>query len=79
LFAERLLASVPLAQHIRHVLDERPGHSAPRVRFQQELEDHLSDKAAEETLDTVINWGRYAESFAYNDEAELFSLENPEA
>jgi NitT/TauT family transport system ATP-binding protein len=78
LFAERLLASVPLAQHIRHVLDERPGHSAPRVRFQQELEDHLSDKAAEETLDTVINWGRYAESFAYNDEAELFSLENPE-
>jgi NitT/TauT family transport system ATP-binding protein len=78
MFAERLLASVPLAHHIRRVLDERPGHSAPRVRFEQELEDHLSDSAAEETLDTLINWGRYAEIFAYNDEAELFSLENPE-
>src|SRR5215813_239408 len=44
-FAHHLLASVPLALHIRHVLDERPGHRAPRVRFEQELEDHLTDGA----------------------------------
>jgi NitT/TauT family transport system ATP-binding protein len=77
IFAEHLLASVPLAQHIRHVLDERPGHRAPRVRFEQEVEDHLSDNAAEETLDAVIDWGRYAEIFAYDDQAEMFSLEDP--
>jgi NitT/TauT family transport system ATP-binding protein len=77
MFAQHLLASVPLAQHIRHVLDERPGHRAPRVRFEQELEDYLSDSAAEETLDAVIDWGRYAEIFAYNDQAEMFSLEDP--
>src|ERR1700756_3730475 len=76
-FARHLLASVPLAQHIRHVLDERPGHRAPRVRFEQELEDHLSDAAAEETLDAVIDWGRYAEIFAYDDQSEMFSLEDP--
>ena len=76
-FAEHLLASVPLAQHIRHVLDERPGHRAPRVRFEQELEDQLSDAAAEETLDAVVDWGRYAEIFAYDDQAEMFSLEDP--
>ena len=69
---------MPLAQHIRHVLDERPGRHAPRVRFEQELEDHLSDAAAEETLDAVIGWGRYAEVFAYDDQAEMFSLEDPE-
>jgi NitT/TauT family transport system ATP-binding protein len=79
MFAQHLLASVPLAQHIRYVLDERPGHRAPRVRFEQELEDYLSDSAAEETLDAVIDWGRYAEIFAYNDQAEMFSLEDPEA
>ena len=67
----------PLAQHIRHVLDERPGHRAPRVRFEQELEDHLSDAAAGETLDVVIDWGRYAEIFAYDDQAEMLSLEDP--
>jgi NitT/TauT family transport system ATP-binding protein len=77
IFAEHLLASVPLAQHIRRVLDERPGHRAPRVRFEQELEDHLSDGAAEETVDAVIDWGRYAEIFAYEDQAEMFSLEDP--
>jgi NitT/TauT family transport system ATP-binding protein len=76
-FARHLLASVPLAQHIRHVLDERPGHRAPRIRFEQELEDYLSDAAAEETLDAVVDWGRYAEVFAYDDQAEMFSLEDP--
>jgi NitT/TauT family transport system ATP-binding protein len=77
MFAHHLLASVPLAQHIGHVLDERPGHRAPRVRFEQELEDNLSDAAAKETLDTVIAWGRYAEIFAYDDASEMFSLEDP--
>jgi NitT/TauT family transport system ATP-binding protein len=77
-FARHLLASMPLAQHIRHVLDERPGHRAPRVRFDQELEDDLTDAAAEETLDAVVDWGRYAEIFAYDGQAEMFSLEDPE-
>jgi NitT/TauT family transport system ATP-binding protein len=76
MFAQHLLSSVPLAQHIRHVLDERPGHRAPRVRFEQELEDYLSDSAAEETLDAVIDWGRYAEVFAYDDQAEIFRLDD---
>jgi len=77
MFADHLLASVPLAQHIKHVLDERPGHRAPRVRFEQELEDYLTDGAAQETLDAVVDWGRYAEIFAYDDQAEMFSLEDP--
>jgi len=79
MFAEHLVRSVPLAARIRQVLNERPGHRAPRVRFEQELEDFLSDNAAEETLDAVINWGRYAEIFSYNDQAETFSLEDVEA
>ena len=77
LFAQQLVGSVPLAAHIKRVLDERPGHRAPRVRFEEELEDYLSDSYAEETLDRVINWGRYAELFAYDDESQAFSLENP--
>jgi len=77
LFAQQLIANVPLAAHIKRVLDERPGHRAPRVRFEEELEDYLSDSYAEETLDRVINWSRYAELFAYDDEALMFSLENP--
>ena len=77
LFARHLLAYVPLAGHIRRVLDERASHQAPKSRFLDELEDHMTAGAAEETLRAVIGWGRYAEAFAYDDRDQMFSLENP--
>src|SRR5579883_1723928 len=76
LFAEALLRRVPLAAHIRRVLDERPSHRAPAARFQRELEDHLSEEEAERVLETVIDWGRYAEIFAYDYDSAVLSLEN---
>jgi NitT/TauT family transport system ATP-binding protein len=79
MFAEHLLRSVPLAARVRQVLNERPSHRAPRVRFEEELNDFLLDSAAAETVDTIINWGRYAEIFSYDDQAETFSLEDVEA
>ncbi len=77
LFADHLRRHVPLAAHIRRVLDERPGHRAPRVRFETELEDQLSEQDATETLQTVVSWARYGELFSYDDQAEVFSLDNP--
>jgi NitT/TauT family transport system ATP-binding protein len=77
LFAHHLLSYVPLAAHIRRVLDERASHTAPKTRFFDELEDHMAEDAAEETLRTIISWGRYAEVFAYDDQSQSFSLENP--
>ena len=76
IFAEALVNQVPLAAHIRRVLDERPGHRAPAARFLRELEDHLSEEEAERVLETVINWGRHAEIFAYDDDDRVLSLEN---
>jgi NitT/TauT family transport system ATP-binding protein len=76
MFAQHLLRVVPLAARIVTVLKERPGHRAPRARFQQELEDYLSDDAAEQTIDAIILWGRYAEIFSYDDKREVFSLED---
>jgi NitT/TauT family transport system ATP-binding protein len=77
IFSRALMAQVPLAAHIRRVLDERASHTAPKRRFLDELEDHMTEDAAEETLRTVVSWGRYAELFSYDDETEMFSLENP--
>jgi len=77
LFAKQLLAFVPLAGHIRRVLDERPGHRAPWSRFAEELEDHMTPAAADRTLRAVIGWARWAELFAYDDSRRIFSLENP--
>src|SRR6266852_94115 len=76
MFADALMKHVPLAAHIRRVLDERPGHRAPATRFLRELEDHLSEEEADRVLETVINWGRHAEIFAYDYDTEVLSLEN---
>ena len=77
IFQRQLLANVPLAAHIRRILQERTNHVAPKSRFFDELEDHMSSEDAEETLRSVTAWGRYAEAFAYDDGAQAFSLENP--
>jgi NitT/TauT family transport system ATP-binding protein len=37
----------------------------------------MSAEAAEQTLRAVIDWGRYAEAFAYDAHTQTFSLENP--
>ncbi|HUC72939.1 MAG TPA: nitrate/sulfonate/bicarbonate ABC transporter ATP-binding protein [Stellaceae bacterium] len=76
LFADAVVKRVPLAAHIRRILDERPEHQAPAARFLRELEDHLSEEEAERVLETVIDWGRHAELFAYDYDSEVLNLEN---
>lgn len=77
LFARRLLEKVPLARYIRRVLDEKPNHRISEERFLTKLEDYLSEKEADRVLHTMIDWGRYAEIFAYDFNSGMLSLENP--
>lgn len=73
LLREHLLRFVPLAAHIAHVLEERREHQAPRLRFEAELEDHLTHREAERTLRVVTGWARYAELFTYDDKSRHFA------
>jgi len=77
IFGHHLLTHVPLAAHVRRVLDERESHRAPKSRFLDELEDHMTEGAAEQSLRAIISWGRYGETFSYDDQAGVFSLDNP--
>src|SRR5690606_11188168 len=77
IFSRALMNHVPLAAHIRKVLDERASHSAPRTRFLDELGDHMDENTATDTLKCLEYWPRFAGLFSYDDGAELFSLENP--
>ncbi|MBS0277159.1 MAG: nitrate/sulfonate/bicarbonate ABC transporter ATP-binding protein [Proteobacteria bacterium] len=77
IFARLLIRYVPIAAHIRRVLDERESHTASWNRFLDELEDHMTEDAADETLTAVVGWGRFAELFSYDDDSAMFSLENP--
>ena len=77
IFSRALMGNVPLAAHIKRVLDERPSHRAPATRFREELEDYMSEDYAERTLRAIINLGRYGEVFAYDENAQAFSFEDP--
>ncbi len=78
LFAKHLLKYIPLAQHIREVLDNNPNHRVSQNIFLDELRDFLTEDEAERLLRIIIDWGRYAEIFAYDYDAGLLSLENPQ-
>jgi NitT/TauT family transport system ATP-binding protein len=77
LFAKHVVAHVPLVAQIKRVLDERPSHRAPMLRFKDELEDHMSEEQAEQTLRATISLARFGEVFAYDEQSGTFSLENP--
>ncbi|MFY9642620.1 MAG: nitrate/sulfonate/bicarbonate ABC transporter ATP-binding protein [Rhodomicrobium sp.] len=77
LFAQHLVTYVPLAAHIKHILEERSSHRASIIRFKDELEDTMPEEDAETTLHTVINWARYAEVLAFDGETGMVSLDNP--
>ncbi len=78
IFATALRANVPLVAQIRRVLDERPNHRAAAARFRDELEDFMSPDYADETLSATIAWGRYAELYSYDEDADQFYLDEEE-
>lgn len=58
-----------LAHSENHALDWDVIHTALELEFPQD--------EAEKQLDTLINWGRYAELISYNDDKALVYLETP--
>lgn len=77
LFSIHLKKYVPLARYIHDQLERHPRHRALEENFLSLLEDNLSEDEAERVLRTVIEWGRYAELFAYDFNSGVLSLENP--
>ncbi|MDR3491054.1 MAG: nitrate/sulfonate/bicarbonate ABC transporter ATP-binding protein [Gammaproteobacteria bacterium] len=77
IFSAQLKKYVPLARYIYDQLVHHPRHRALEENFLSLLEDYLTEKEADRVLQTVIEWGRYAELFAYDYNAGVLSLENP--
>ena len=77
IFSEHLKKYVPLARYIYDQLIRHPRHRALEENFISLLEDYLTEKEADRVFQTVIEWGRYAELFAYDYNAGVLSLENP--
>lgn len=78
IFSTCLQESIPLAKLIRDKLNQAEPRRIDSDEIIDILKENLTEKAAGEVLTTVIEWGRYAELFAYDVNAKKLSLENPQ-
>jgi NitT/TauT family transport system ATP-binding protein len=66
IFAQQLLARVPLAAHIRHSLEQEASGELSEKLFLKLLREGLDEDEAERVLQVAIEWGRYGEVYDYN-------------
>ncbi len=74
LFREAALARILLFQQMVRILREKSDHSIPLELFRDILDEHHSEVDIQRQLETVLNWGRYCELFAYDSEKERLYL-----
>jgi NitT/TauT family transport system ATP-binding protein len=69
------VAHVELIKRIVAELAASEEHSVPEERLLARLAEFFSPQESRRQLDTAIDWGRYAELFAYDDDTGELYLE----
>jgi NitT/TauT family transport system ATP-binding protein len=67
LFRQLALEHVSLLRYIVRELEASPTHAIEAERILDDLEHSFSGEEARRQFETVVDWGRYAELFTYND------------
>ncbi len=77
MFRDAVVAHVALVQQIRRALEGKSDGTMPMEFFRDILDEHLSEQEVQRQIETVLNWGRYAELFAYDAESDKLMLHQP--
>jgi len=75
IFKKQILANVPFIQQIIQVLNNKSNHRMPVEFFIELLETKFSTSEAQAQMEIAIDWGRYAELFAYDEDSKEVYLE----
>ena len=78
IFRDQLLAQLPFVRQMLQILESKKNRRMSVDFFVNLLTHSLGEKAAEEQLDLLIGWERYAELVAYDDNQEVIYLEPTE-
>ncbi len=73
LFREAL-KHVPLMQQIVTALENKSDHTMPVEFFRDLLDERLPAHDVEQQIETVLNWGRYADIFTYDSASDRLRL-----
>ncbi len=74
LFREAALARVALLQQMKAALERKSDHKMPLEFFRDILDEHFTAEDVQRQIETALNWGRYANIFQYDSEADELSL-----
>jgi NitT/TauT family transport system ATP-binding protein len=77
LFRKAVLSHVTLIQQIRNALERKSDRAVPLEFFRDVLDEHLPAEEAQRQIETVLNWGRYAEIFTYDSATDRLLLDEP--
>jgi NitT/TauT family transport system ATP-binding protein len=75
MFRQQARTCIALIRQIEQELQADAEHHIQEDHLLEQLEHSFSPEEARRQLDTAIDWGRYAELFAYDDDAGEFFLE----
>ena len=75
IFREAALEHVSLLRYIVRELEASPTHTLEADRVTDDLEHSFSGEEARRQFETVVDWGRYAEFFTYDDNAGELRLD----
>lgn len=79
IFRQQLLERIPLVENIYKALTLKANHQVSADFFNDILEKRFTSQEAERQLETVIDWGRYAELFEYDADDKVLYLPEPES
>jgi NitT/TauT family transport system ATP-binding protein len=68
MFRDAILKNIPLMQQMSTALDKKSDGVVPLEFFRDVLDEHFSKNEVETQIETVLDWGRYAELFVYDPE-----------
>jgi NitT/TauT family transport system ATP-binding protein len=74
LFREAVLSHVTLLQQVRRTLESKADGAMALEFFRDILDEHFPENEVQAQIDTALNWGRYAEIFAYDPEGDRLLL-----
>jgi len=78
-FREAVAGSVVVINQILQALNTSSDHSMNEEFFLDVLENHFTSDEAFRQLQTAIDWGRYAELFAYDEQSGVLYIEESES
>jgi NitT/TauT family transport system ATP-binding protein len=70
------LELLPVFKSVEEFLNNKDDGEVGRDEVLEKLAELIPNDDAETSFSTMVNWGRYAEIFGYNDDTQTFYLDN---